>query len=95
MPTNRRKYSSSFKMKVALCAIRGDKTIAEICSQYEVHSSVVHKWKTQLQREGSQVFESGSSSKSSVSKEREIEQLHAKIGQLTMERDFLKQALEM
>jgi len=92
---NRRKHSSSFKLKVAIAAIKGDKTISELCQQFDVHSSVIQKWKLQLQREGSQVFEQGSSSKKSLSKEQDIEKLHAKIGQLTMERDFLKKALDL
>jgi transposase-like protein len=95
MSITRRKHSSAFKLKVALAAIKGDKTISELCQQYEVHASMVNKWKLQLQRDGSKVFDSGESSPSSSSRDQEIEKLHAKIGRLTMEKDFLKKALDL
>lgn len=95
MSITRRKHSSSFKLKVALAAIKGDKTISELCQQYEVHASMVNKWKLHLQRDGSKVFDSGESSSSSLSRDQEIEKLHAKIGRLTMEKDFLKKALDL
>jgi len=85
----RRKFADSFKAKVALAAIAGDKTLAELAQQYEVHPNQITTWKKQLMENASAVF-SGS-----VPKEKDIDlqRLHAKIGQLTLENDFLESAL--
>jgi transposase len=76
---------------VALEAIRGDLTTAQIVSKYQVADSLVHKWKKQLLDQGSDVF-SGKKDVS-VADTSDIEKLHAKIGKLTLERDFLETAL--
>lgn len=86
----RKIHSKGFKFKVALEAIRGDLTIPQIVSKYQVASSLVHKWKKQVLSEGSSVFERHSAEDSPT---QDIEKLHAKIGQLTLERDFLESAL--
>lgn len=87
----RKTHSKEFKFKVALEAIRGDLTIAEIVSRYQVADSLVHKWKKRLLEEGGDIFSSSKSSKSSP--EQDLEKLHAKIGQLTLQLDFLEKAL--
>lgn len=86
-------HSSSFKAKVALAAIRGEQTIPEICQLYQVHSSLIHKWKRQVLEQMPQVFEDKSAQKKEAS-EQEVARLHQKIGELMVERDFLKKAWE-
>lgn len=92
MKRKRRNHSASFKAKVALAAIRGDKTLAELSEQFDVHQNQIQDWRRKLLDQADQVFErSGSSPPES---EHKVKELHAKIGQLTMERDFLEQGLE-
>lgn len=87
----RRNHSPAFKAKVALAAIRGDRTLAELAEQFDVHPNQIQDWKKKLLSGAEEVFGEGRSS--SESKEVEAEKLHAKIGQLTMENDFLAKAL--
>jgi transposase len=86
----RRNHSAKFKAQVALEAIRGEKTIAEIAAHHEVHPNQVTAWKAQVLENLQAVF--GAEALAGDSKER-IRELHEKIGQLTMERDFLSDAL--
>jgi transposase-like protein len=88
----RKQYSKQFKFKVALAALRGDKTIAQLVSEYQVAESLIHKWKKTVLDNGSRVFETGSAVVSPPPTE-DIPRLQAKIGALTVERDFLEQAL--
>ena len=92
MKRKRRNHSASFKSKVALAAIRGDKTLAELSEQFDVHQNQIQDWRRQLLDKADQVFERGGSSPDES--EHRVKELHAKIGQLTMERDFLEQGLE-
>lgn len=85
----RKVHGKELKFKVALEAIRGDMTIAQIVSKYGIAESLVFRWKKQLLEQGADVF--GSVSKPSPTQD--LKELHAKIGQLTLERDFLEQAL--
>jgi len=86
----RRNHSLAFKSKVALAAVKGDKTISELSQQFDVHPNQITQWKTQLLDRMSVVFEgSGKSDPPQV----DIKTLHAKIGQLTLENDFLESAL--
>jgi transposase len=88
---SRTKHSAAFKAKVALAALRDQEPVAEIARRYKVHANVVYKWKRQLQENVSRVFETeGGGSESS---ERESELLK-KIGELTVERDFLADGLD-
>jgi transposase len=87
----RRNHSPSFKAKVALAAVRGDRTLAELTEQFDVHPNQIQDWKKKLLSSAEEVF--GESSRAFESKEVEAEKLHAKIGQLTMENDFLAKAL--
>ena len=89
----RRNHSPSFKAKVALAAIKGEQTVVEIASRYDVHPNQVTQWKTQLLNGVSGVF---STAADSVAKtEPDIRALHAKIGQQALEIDFLEHALPM
>jgi transposase len=87
----RRNHSPSFKAKVALATLRGDRTLAELAEQFDVHPHQIQDWKKKLISGAEDVFGEGVSS--SESKEAEAEKLHAKIGRLTMENDFLAKAL--
>lgn len=89
----RRKFTDDFKAKVALEALRGDKTIQEIASKYKVHTNQVSSWKRQAMDGLSEVFANGAA-KAGADHEAEIHDLHAKIGQLTVERDFLAKGLK-
>jgi len=87
----RRNHSPGFKAKVALAAVRGDRTLAELAHQFDVHPNQIHDWKKRLVSGAEDLFETGQGRGNDA--EAQIEQLHAKIGQLTMERDFLSQRL--
>jgi transposase len=91
--TTRRRFTAEFKSRVALEALRGDKTIQEIASKHKVHPNQVSMWKRQAMEGLSVVFSNGAD-KSRVDHEDEIHDLHAKIGQLTVERDFLAKGLK-
>ena len=89
MSKNKKSYSNEFKFKVSLEMVRGDLTIAEIISKYQVPRSVALKWKQQLLAKGSEIFKSGQESSQSQN-EKELEKLHATIGRLKVENDFLQ-----
>ena len=92
MKTSRRKHSPAFKTKVALGALRGEKTIAEIASQYEIHPNQIMQWKKILAAEASGLFEKGQSRKPRDEKAL-IKKLYQEIGQLKVEKDFLEDSL--
>jgi transposase-like protein len=87
---NRRTHSPTFKAKVALAALKGDKTLAELAQQFDVHPNQITDWKKQLQERVAEVFETG---QTSAEPPIDVKVLHAKIGQLTLENDFLESAL--
>lgn len=90
----RKIHSKELKLKIALEAIRGDLTIAQIVSKYQVAESLVHRWKKQLLDEGTSIFDPKStSSKEPRHQAEDIEKLHAIIGKLKVENDFLENAL--
>ena len=87
----RRNHTPTFKAKVALAALRGDRTIAQLSDQYGVHVSQITAWKEQLQANAANVFGSGGAAVAAPAVD--IKSLHAKIGELTLENDFLEGAL--
>ena len=91
MSKKRRNHSPEFKSKVALAAIKGDKTLTELAQQYGINSNLIVKWKKQLIDNSNEIFASGKAL--APDRESEIQSLQAKIGQLTMENDFLSKAL--
>ncbi|MFI4955320.1 MAG: transposase [Gammaproteobacteria bacterium] len=90
----KKKWSAAAKFEIALLAIKGDTTINEICTRYQVAPCQVHAWKKQVLEEGSQLFAKGDKARATEAAELEGKQrqLYEKIGQLTVERDFLKKA---
>ena len=91
MKRSRRNHSPAFKAKVALQAIRGDKTLAELAQQHQVHPTQITAWKQQLLEHAAELFANGQSLVEDS--QQRVQELHAKIGELTMERDFLSNAL--
>ena len=85
----RRHHSAQFKAKVALAALRGDQTLAELALQFDVHPNQITQWKQQAVENLAATFEKGGDAKGEI----EIKDLHVKIGQLTLENDFLERAL--
>ena len=82
---NRRTHSPTFKAKVALAALKGDKTLAELAQQFDVHPNQITDWKKQLQERVADVFEAGNAGPAAPPVD--VKVLHAKIGQLTLEND--------
>ena len=89
--SNRKNHCAAFKAKVALKALIGEKTVGELSSEFGVHQTQINRWVKQLKDSAVDVF-SGGIKKAEVKKEKELHELHAKIGQLTVERDFLAEA---
>lgn len=91
--TTRRRFTADFKARVALEALRGDRTIQEIAAKHQVHPNQVSAWKRQAMDGLGAVFSNGAE-RAGRDHEAEIKELHAKIGQLTVERDFLARGLK-
>lgn len=87
----RRNHSPAFKAKVALAAIKGEKTLAELAEQFDVHANQITSWRTQLLERAAEVF--GGDSKAEAPAPIDVKELHAKIGELTLTNDFLSGAL--
>lgn len=87
---SRRKFTADFKAQVALEAIKGQQTLAELSARYELTQSQIANWKKEFLSKASLVFTQEAPEKA---KDKEIQGLYAKIGQLEMERDFLKKKL--
>jgi transposase len=94
MTRKRRNFSSEFKAKVALEALREEMSMVEISKRYDVHPNMISNWKKQALANMQGIF-SGKSQELDKSREDEIKDLHAKIGQLTIENDFIKKGLRL
>lgn len=88
----RRNHTPAFKAKVALAALKGEKTLAELAQQFDVHANQITQWRSQLLEGAADVFGGDARTEPSVSAV-DVKTLHAKIGQLTLENDFLEGAL--
>ena len=86
----RRNHTAAFKAKVALAALKGEKTLSELAQQFEIHANQITQWKSQLLDGAAGVF--GEAKEPDIAKV-DVTRLHAKIGELSLERDFLESAL--
>jgi transposase len=90
MKRSRRNHAPAFKAKVALAALKGDRTLAELAQQFDVHPNQITQWKTQLLERALEIFATAAAHEAGAP---DIKALHAKIGQLVLENDFLAGAL--
>ena len=88
----RRNHTPAFKAKVALAAIKGDRTLAQLAEQFDVHPNQITTWKAQLEGGAADVFGAGSAAPTTPAVD--VKTLHAKIGELTLANDFLEVALD-
>ena len=88
----RRNHTPAFKAKVALAAIKGDRTLAQLAEQFDVHPNQITSWKAQLESGAADVFGPGGGN-AAAQPAVDVKSLHAKIGELTLENDFLEGAL--
>ena len=89
----RRRFSAEFKAKVALEAIRGERTISELATKHQLHPNQITQWKRQAIENLAKAFDDKATD-AQVGREAEVTKLHAKIGQLVVERDFLARAFD-
>lgn len=87
----RKPHTAAYKFKVALAALRGEKTTAELCQEFGIVSSQLHKWKKEVVENGARIFEHDTNSEENL--HAEINKLHSTIGKLKVENDFLEQVL--
>ncbi len=91
MKTKRRKFSATFKAKVAIEALKERESLAELSRKFEIHPNIISKWKKEFLEHADQAFKDKTSE---TDPEVDIETLYAKIGKLEIERDFLKKSLK-
>jgi len=91
--SKRKNHSPEFKAKVALEALKGERTVSELASEFGIHPTMIHSWKRALLDGASVVFERGSKKAPEVDEE-QMKELHAKIGELAVANDFLSRKLK-
>ena len=93
MKQTRKKHNAAFKAKVALAAVKGDRTVAELAGHFGVHPNQIYNWKKQLLDEAASVFEGGGTAVEGAASEVQVDVLYRQIGQLKVENDFLARKL--
>ena len=93
--TKRKQHKPEFKARVALEALKGEQTVTELASRFEVHPTMIHQWKKALLDGASEIFQRGRNPAEPEVDAGRLKDLHAKIGELTVERDFLEQGLRL
>ncbi len=92
--SKRKKHNPEFKAKVALEALKGEQTVAELATRFGVHPTMIHQWKRALLEGAPSVFERGGKSRDPEVDEAMVKELHAKIGELAIANDFLSRKLK-
>ena len=92
--TKRKQHKPEFKARVALEAMKGEQTVGELASRFGVHPTMIHQWKKALVEGAAEVFQRGRTT-AEPADAGHIKELHAKIGELTVERDFLEHGLRL
>lgn len=92
--TTRKQHKAAFKAKVALEALKGEETVAELAARFGIHPTMIHQWKKQLLEGASDVFERGRKGREPAASDETLRDLHAKIGELAVANDFLSRKLK-
>jgi transposase-like protein len=92
--SKRRNHDAAFKARVALEALKGERTVSELATAYEVHPTMIHQWKKALLEGAAGIFERGGKVASAEIDEDTVRDLHAKIGELAVANDFLSRKLK-
>lgn len=93
--TKRKQHKPEFKARVALEALKGEQTVTKPASRYEVHSTIIHQWKKPLLDGASEIYQRGRNPEELEGDTGRLKDLHAKIGELMVEQDFLEQLLRL
>lgn len=92
--SKRRNHDAAFKARVALEALKGERTVSELATAYEVHPTMIHQWKKALLEGAAGIFERGGKTAAAEIDEDTVRDLHAKIGELAVANDFLSRKLK-